>query len=92
MPPASVSLGEPGYLAVDVVGKSAPGYLYEGQVVIDAIVNGEDRSVVKGTTEKPFRWYGETATEAPGFYDWDFQSRKLSYFADELEYLDQIPD
>jgi hypothetical protein len=92
MPPAAVSLGEPGYLAVDIAGKSAPGFLYEGQVVIDAIVNGENRSIVKGTTDRPFRWYGATARRNPGFYDWDFKSRKLSFFADDFEYLDQIPE
>lgn len=92
MPPASVSLGDPGYLSVSIIGRSAPGYLYEGQVVIDAMVNGDDKRIVKGTTDEPFRWYGETTGGDAGFYDWNFSSRKLAYYADEPEYLDQIPE
>lgn len=58
MPPASLSLQGQGFESALVKTVSTNGYLYEGQIVIDAVINGEQHIFQQGTKEQPVRWVG----------------------------------
>ncbi len=58
MPPASLSLSGMDYESALVAIDSTNGYLYEGMITIEAVVNGEDHTFQHGSEAQPLRWVG----------------------------------
>ncbi|PWK28029.1 hypothetical protein [Actinoplanes xinjiangensis] len=83
MPPATVSLTEAGYTSSRVSVVSAPGYLYSGKVVIDATINGQERTLEYGDATRPLRWSDDSNLFDSGAYDWDLKGGQWLLFADQ---------
>ncbi|MFG1775242.1 hypothetical protein ACGFIG_02265 [Micromonospora sp. NPDC049048] len=83
MPPGSITLGQgdAGFLNAQITLDSKHGHLYEGQIIVDAIVNGVEETYVWGTKDSPFRWVEDETGEFVGAdddeaYDWHPQQKK----------------
>ncbi|MEU8186730.1 hypothetical protein [Micromonospora carbonacea] len=83
MPPGSITLGQgdAGFLGAQISISSKHGHLYEGQIIVEAIVNGEEKTITWGTRQSPFRWITDETGEFVGTnddstYDWHPQEKK----------------
>jgi hypothetical protein len=76
MPPAAFELNGADYESAQLSIKSSAGFLYTGQIVVTALINGQERKVEFGTPSRPLRWVGgpdESLPEMPNGtrYDWN---------------------
>ncbi|MFI6229445.1 hypothetical protein ACIBCR_19270 [Micromonospora echinospora] len=76
MPPGTLSMGlsDAGFSDASIAVTGEDGYLYEGQIVVEALVNNEPQTLTWGSYEKPFRWIsdssGRFAKDDGSEYDW----------------------
>jgi hypothetical protein len=91
MPPASLSVSRGKFVEADISVKPIPGFLYEGQLEVHGIINGEERVFAEGTIDEPIRWAGDPPGEPNGFMDWNFTKKGLSHYADDEDYYSQLP-
>lgn len=82
MPPGSISLGQKdsGFTDAAISITSEDGYLYEGEILISAIVNGETKTISWGSSVQPLRWVSDAAgglIQGPEeAFDWDVVARR----------------
>jgi hypothetical protein len=75
MPPASLSLSGRSFQGAQITINSTPGRFYRGEVIVNAIINGQAKSILVGSPAHEFRWldvneYSDPIiTHAPA-YDW----------------------
>jgi len=76
MPPGSLTmgLGDSGHSVARIDLRSEDGYLYEGQLVVEALVNNEPETLRWGTPTQPFRWLSDPSgrfwPDLGEHYDW----------------------
>lgn len=81
MPPASISLTGADSETVQISMKGDPKKFYEGIVTVTLMVNGQERVVVWGSTESPFRWVPAGAL-SPGPDSWAWNPRTHEWAKD----------
>lgn len=81
MPPASISVRDSAD-SVEIRIWGDPTKVYEGQVEVTAKVNGEPKTLILGSADRPLRWVGfdPSAGDAPpeqgeNVVDWDVDSQ-----------------
>ncbi|WP_433611028.1 hypothetical protein ACQP2P_43095 [Dactylosporangium sp. CA-139114] len=78
MPPGSVTLKQKGYATIRLSVNSQEQFRYEGAIVIDAIINGNEVQYRIGDQDHPLRWITRADSEDYGqhaFYGWDSRQR-----------------
>ena len=79
MPPASINLTGAEYSGIALEVTSNPTYLYTGQLVVTAVINGKRQQLAIGSPERPYRWVGGAISTMPipdTAWDWDRVSHK----------------
>ena len=76
MPPGSLTLGQgdAGFSNAAVMVKSMDGFLYEGRLVVEAIVNNKPETIRWGSQQQPFRWLSDESGQFTAEYgkEWDW--------------------
>jgi hypothetical protein len=81
MPPASINLTGSDYSGIALAVTSNPSYLYTGQLVVTAVINGKRQRLAIGSPERPYRWVGGAVSTMPipnaaKAWDWDRVSHR----------------
>jgi hypothetical protein len=81
MPPASLSLSGRSFQGAQISINSTPARLYGGEVIVTAIVNGQQKSIVAGSPAHEFRWLDVSGYNDPIIihapaYDWSLTRHK----------------
>lgn len=78
MPPASAHLGEEGYVNGFLLINSSKDVLYEGAIIVTAVINGVEREYHYGTATQPLRWLGQgfERFSLDKAYDWDLKQKR----------------
>jgi hypothetical protein len=84
MPPASIQLSRPSYQYAAVSIDSMKGYLYEGMLTIQAVVNGEEKEYRLGTVDQPLRWLLQDEETITKTLDWHPHKRRWSSDVSDL--------
>lgn len=76
MPPGALTMGlaDAGFSDASISIDGADGFLYEGQIIVGALVNNQRQTLTWGSYDKPFRWISDSSghfvTDDGSEYDW----------------------